>query len=122
MANVTVRNPNLNFLAKRFEEVAVDDGSKSPKQPQRPREEFDEHAAGIGNSSSQDKGPSMVDDGSTDGSTLVLQQNVEKDTGAKKDSVVKEVSALEEDYNSSDYSENYNVGVDDGYLYGYCES
>ncbi|PRQ28354.1 hypothetical protein RchiOBHm_Chr5g0002161 [Rosa chinensis] len=132
MTDVASRNPNLDRPAKRrVEELAEDDECKIPKQAKRRREESDEHAAGTGNSTSSDKEPPIVDDGSP----LVLQQNEDKEgSGAKEDSDVEvsateedsdveEVSATEEDYDSPDpyMFDNY-VHEDDGRTYGYCAS
>ncbi|PRQ28364.1 putative transcription factor interactor and regulator CCHC(Zn) family [Rosa chinensis] len=111
MTDVESRNPNLDRPAKRRSE------------------EFDERAAGTGNSTSWDKEPPMVDDGSADGSPLVPQQKEDKGSSAKEDSDVEEVedsdveevSATEEDYDSPDFMADYVGGVDDGDYCGYCE-
>nr|XP_011463552.1 PREDICTED: uncharacterized protein LOC105351291 [Fragaria vesca subsp. vesca] len=116
MTDVPIRNLNLDFPAKRrVDEVAVDDEIRSPKQSKRQREEFDEHTAGNGNSTSQDKEPPMVDDGSS----LVLQQNENKGSNAKKDSGVKEVIAPKEEEGYDSPVEDFNVVIYKGEGYGY---
>nr|XP_011464222.1 PREDICTED: uncharacterized protein LOC101309255 isoform X2 [Fragaria vesca subsp. vesca] len=71
--------------------------------------------AGIGNNTSQDKEPPMVDDGSS----LVLQQNEDKGSSAKTDSGVKEVTVPEEEEYDSPI-EDFNVVIYKGEGYGYC--